>query len=267
VLDVVGSTPGGTAVLEGKRLLITGVRNKDSLAFAVAQLAQEQGAELILTAPARALFGARAMAQALPTTPEVVEFDVTVPEHVTELCQVVGERWDSIDGVLHAIAFGPPSTIGGDFLDAPWEDVATAFHISAYSLKVVAQAVLPLMRERGGNIVSLDFDSRFAWPNYNWMGVAKAALESTARYLAWRLGEHGITVNLVAAGPIVTASARGIEGFEAGPSDWDERAPLGWSPTDRLPTARTCLALFAGLLPATTGEQIHVDGGYHAMGR
>jgi meromycolic acid enoyl-[acyl-carrier-protein] reductase len=254
-------------VLQGKRLVITGVRNEDSLAFAIAQRAQEAGAELMLTAPARALEGAKEIAQALPRPPAVVEFDVTVPEHVTTLCETVGEKWDAIDGVLHSIAFGPRTTIGGDFLDAPWEDVATAVQVSAYSLKVVAQSVLPLMRDHGGHIVSLDFDSRFAWPHYNWMGVAKAALESTARYLAWRLGRYGITVNLVAAGPIVTASAQGIEAFEAGPSSWDERAPLGWSPIDREPTAKTCVALFAGLLPATTGEQIHVDGGYHAMGR
>jgi enoyl ACP reductase len=151
-------------------------------------------------------------------------------------------------------------------LDAPWEDVATAVQVSAYSLKVVAEAVLPLMRERGGAIVALDFDGRFVWPNYNWMGVAKAALEATARYLAARLGGYGITVNLVAAGPVHTASAKGVEAFEASPRDWDERAPMGWSAIDPLPTAKTCLALFAGLLPATTGEQIHVDGGYHVMG-
>jgi enoyl ACP reductase len=253
-------------LLAGKRLLITGVRNKESLAFAVARLVQEHGAELILTAPARALHDTRAIAQQLPNPPEVIEFDVIVPEHLARVSDAIRQRWDRVDGALHAIAFGPRTTIGGDFLEAPWEDVATALQVSAYSLKVVAQAVLPLMRVRGGNIVALDFDARFVWPNYNWMGVSKAALEATARYLAWRLGPHGITVNLVAAGPIVTASAQGVEDADAGRGPWDERAPLGWSPTDPVPTAKTCLALFAGLLPATTGEQIHVDGGYHAMG-
>lgn len=253
-------------MLAGKRLVITGVRNEDSLAFAIAKLAQDNGAELVFTAPGRALEGARAMAGALAKSPEVVEFDVTVPEHAASVCELVGRRWDAVDGVLHSIAFGPRSTVMGDFLDAPWEDVATAIHVSAYSLKVVAQAMLPLMRERGGQIVTLDFDSRWVWPNYSWMGVAKSALESTARYLAWRLGRYGITVNLVAAGPIVTASASGIQGAEAAPTYWAERAPLGWSAYDRLPTAKTCLALFAGMLPATTGEQIHVDGGYHLMG-
>ena len=253
-------------LLAGKRLLITGVRNEESLAFAVARLAREHGAELILTAPARALDDTRAMAQQLPVPPQVVEFDVTVPEQLAAVSDAVRQRWDAVDGALHSIAFGPRTTIGGDFLDTPWEDVATALQVSAYSLKVVAQAVLPLMREHGGNIVALDFDGRFVWPNYNWMGVSKAALEATARYLAWRLGPYGITVNLVAAGPIVTAAAQGVEGAEEGRSPWDERAPLGWSPTDPVPTAKTCLALFAGLLPATTGEQIHVDGGYHAMG-
>ncbi|MBV9197646.1 MAG: enoyl-ACP reductase FabI [Solirubrobacterales bacterium] len=253
-------------LLEGRRLLITGVRNEDSLAFAIARLAQENGAEVVLTAPARAREGAEAMAQTFRDPPEVLEFDVTVPEHVRALRERIKENGSTIDGVLHAIAFGPRSTVTGDFLDTPWEDVATAIQVSAFSLKVVAQAVLPFMRERGGQIVSLDFDARWVWPNYSWMAIAKSALETTARYLAWRLGRYGITVNLVAAGPIVTASAAGVQGAEAAPRYWDERAPLGWSASDRMPTAKTCMALFAGLLPATTGEQIHVDGGYHVMG-
>src|SRR3954462_13163345 len=189
-------------MLDGRRLLITGVRNEDSLAFSVARLAQEHGAEVVLAAPARALEGAKAMAQQLAQPAAVLEFDVTVPEHAAALCAALGERWDAVDGALHSIAFGPRTTIGGDFLAAPWEDVATAVQVSAYSLKVVAEAVLPLMREHGGNLVALDFDARFVWPNYNWMGVAKAALECTARYLAWRLGRYKIAVNLVAAGPI-----------------------------------------------------------------
>ncbi len=258
---------GERMLLDGKRLLITGVRNEDSLAFAVARLAQEHGAELMLTAPARALEQATAVAERLPSPPPVVEFDVTVPGHAASVSEAIGRRWDALDGALHSIAYGPRTTIGGDFLEAPWEDVATAIQVSAYSLNVVARAALPLMREHGGTIVALDFDARFVWPHYNWMGVSKAALECTARYLAWRLGPFDITVNLVAAGPVVTASARGIEGFEAGPSYWEQRAPLGWSPIDPEPTAKTCLALFAGLLPGTTGEQIHVDGGYHVMGR
>lgn len=254
-------------LLDGKRLLITGVRSEDSLAYAVARAAQEAGAELVLTAPGRALEGATAMAGQLPAAAPVLEWDVTVPEHVEAIRRALGERWEHVDGVLHAIAFGPRTTIGGDFLDTPWEDVATAMQISAFSLKVVCEAVLPMMQERGGNIVTLDFDARVVWPSYNWMGVCKAALECTARYLASRLGPHDIKVNLVAAGPVSTASARGIEqSEEPAPNAWSQRAPLGWSVTDPMPTAKTCLALFAGLLPATTGEQIHVDGGYHIMG-
>jgi meromycolic acid enoyl-[acyl-carrier protein] reductase len=253
-------------LLDGKRLLITGVRSEDSLAYAVARAAQDAGAELVLTAPGRAMESARALAGTLPSSPPVLEFDVTVPEHVGTLREALHERWDHVDGVLHAIAFGPPTTIGGDFLDTPWKAVATAMQVSAYSLKVVCDAVLPFMQERGGNVVSLDFDASVVWPSYNWMGVCKAALECTARYLASRLGTYAIKVNLVAAGPVSTASARGIEKSETTPNAWSARAPLGWSMTDPVPTARTCLALFADLLPSTTGEQIHVDGGYHIMG-
>jgi enoyl-[acyl-carrier protein] reductase I len=170
-----------------------------------------------------------------------------------------------LDGVLHAIAFAPESCLGGGFLDAPWEDVAVAFQISTYSLPALATACLPLMRE-GGSIVGLDFDNRQAWPVYDWMGVAKAAFEASARYLARELGPRGVRVNLVAAGPLRTIAARSIPGFEQFEEVWDTRAPLGWNVKDPEPVARACVALFSDLFPATTGEMIHVDGGFHSQG-
>jgi enoyl ACP reductase len=198
----------------------------------------------------------------LPTPPEVVELDVTNAEHLDALAERVGGR---LDGVLHAIGFAPESCLGGGFLTAPWEDVAVALQVSAYSLKSLTVAALPLMGE-GGSVVGLDFDNTRAWPVYDWMGVAKSAFESTARYLARDLGPRGIRVNLVCAGPIRTIAARSIPGFEQFESVWAERAPLGWDIKNTEPVAKACVALFSDLFPATTGEMLHVDGGFHAVG-
>ena len=253
-------------LLDGKHLVITGVRDETSLAYAVAQLAQQWGAEVVLTAPSRALASAEETAGRLPKPAPVIELDITDSEHVTSLSDNLRKRWDRVDGALHSIAFGPRTCISGDVLEAPWEDVATAMHVSSYSLKALAEGVLPLMKERGGNIVAIDFDGRYVWRNYNWMGVSKAGLESIARYLAWGLGRYNIRVNLVAAGPLGTAAASGVEGHSERMDRWSARAPLGWSATDPVPTAKACVALFADLFPATTGEMIHVDGGYHIMG-
>jgi enoyl-[acyl-carrier protein] reductase I len=196
---------------------------------------------------------------------DVFEFDVTVPEHVESVREQVRTALGSVDGVLHAIGFAPEVCLGDDFLAAQWNDVAIALHISAYSLKTMADAFLPLMSS-GSTIVGLDFDNRVAWPAYNWMGVAKAAFEATNRYLAKDLGPRGIRCNLVAAGPIKTMAAKSIPGFKKFEDVWDERAPLGWDVSDSTPVAKTVLALFSDWFPATTGEVIHVDGGYHAMG-
>ncbi len=252
-------------LLEGKRLVITGLRSSDSIAFAVARRAQEEGAEIVLTALARALDAANDLANDLPVRPEVLEFDATSPDSVSHLSQELGRRWDRIDGALHAIAFAPRSCVGGDILSAPWSDVGVGIHSSTYSLNSLTQAVFPYMTSNGGSIVALDFDARVTWPGYNWMGVAKAGLESLARYLARDLGQHRIRVNLVAAGPIVSISANAVEGVEAR-GEWSERAPLGWDETDAIPTANACIALFSDLFTATTGEIIHVDGGAHIRG-
>ncbi|HEY3241540.1 MAG TPA: enoyl-ACP reductase FabI [Acidimicrobiia bacterium] len=253
-------------LLDGKRILITGVLTDDSIAFSVARVAQEQGAEILLTSFGRAMSLTRRTARRLPVEPEVLELDVTNPDQLEALGAELNRRWGRLDGVLHAIGFAPEACLGGDFLRASWDDVATTLHVSAYSLKALADMALPLMKEAGGSIVGLDFDATVAWPSYDWMGVAKAALESTSRYLARDLGPAGIRVNLVAAGPIRTVAARSIAGFNRFEEAWAPRAPLGWDVSNAEPVARACVALFSDWFPATTGEIIHVDGGYHALG-
>lgn len=251
-------------LLDGKRILITGVLNDSSIAFSVARRAQEEGAEVILSSFGRIMRLTERTARRLPQTPEIIELDVTDPKHLEALAERVGGR---LDGVLHAIAFAPESCLGGGFLTAPWEDVAVAMQISAYSLQAIGVATLPLMREHGGSIVGLDFDNATqAWPVYDWMGVAKAALEATSRYLARDLGPHAVRANLVAAGPIRTIAAKSIPGFDQFETVWAERAPLGWDVHDPDPIARACVALLSDWFPATTGEVLHVDGGVHAIG-
>jgi meromycolic acid enoyl-[acyl-carrier-protein] reductase len=252
-------------LLDGKRLLVTGVITDASIAFSIAKLAQEEGATVVLTGFGRMSLVER-VARRLPEPPPVIELDVADEEHLATLADRVRQHVDGIDGVVHAIGFAPASCLGGGFLDAPWADVATAVQVSAYSLKSLATAALPLFPDTGGSIVGLDFDARVAWPAYDWMGVAKAALESTSRYLARELGPRHIRVNLIAAGPIRTMAAKSIPGFALFEDAWDGRAPLGWDNTDALPVARSTLALLSDWFPATTGELLHVDGGFHAMG-
>lgn len=252
-------------LLDGKRLVITGVLTDASIAFGVAKLAQEEGAEIVLTGAGRALSLTQRVARKLPTTPEVFELDVTVPEHSTNLRDHLAATWGRVDGVLHAIGFAPATCLGNDFMAAPWDDVAVAMQISAYSLKTLAEAFAPLMTN-GGSIVGLTFDATIAWPAYNWMGVAKAAFESCNRYLAKALGPQQIRCNLVSAGPIKTMAAKSIPGFKAFEDVWHVRAPLGWDVTDSTAVAKACVALLSDWFPMTTGSMIHVDGGYHAMG-
>ena len=255
------------ALLAGKRILVTGVLTDDSIAYAVAELAQKEGAELVLTGAGRGLPLTKRVANHLPTPPPVLELDVTVPEHMTEVAADLSERWGALDGVLHSIAFAPQSCLGGGFLDAPWDDVQVALHISAYSLKSLAVGLLPLMQAAGGgSVVGLDFDASVAWPFYDWMGVAKAALESTSRYLARDLAKHKVRVNLVSSGPLRTISEKSIPGTAALEGAWGEHAPLGWDITDPSAVAKACVALLSDLFPATTGEIVHVDGGFHAVG-
>jgi enoyl-[acyl-carrier protein] reductase I len=254
------------ALLDGKRILVTGVLTDASLAFGVARLAQEEGAEVILTGAGRGLSLTQRTARKLPEEADVLELDVTDPHQVEAVREELGRRWDRVDGALHAIGFAPPSCLGGGFTEAPWEDVAVALQISAYSLKTLTDVVVPHM-SAGGAIVGLDFDnSTQAWPAYDWMGVAKAALESTSRYLARDLGPHGIRVNLIAAGPVKTLAAKSIPGFSRFEDVWDERSPLGWDVrADADAVARSCVALLSDWFPKTTGEIVHVDGGFHSV--
>jgi enoyl-[acyl-carrier protein] reductase I len=252
-------------LLDGKRIVITGVLTDASLAFGVAKLAQEEGAEIVLTGAGRGLSLTERTGRKLPTPAPVFELDVTQPAHLARVREQVAERWDRVDGVLHSIGFAPEACLGDDFMAAQWDDVAVALHVSAYSLKALADAFAPLMT-KGGAFVGLDFDNTVAWPAYNWMGVAKSALESTSRYLAKELGPRGIRCNLVAAGPVKTMAAKSIPGFKKFEDVWDDRSPLGWDVTDSSAVAKACVALMSDWFPATTGEMIHVDGGYHAVG-
>jgi len=254
------------ALLEGKKLLVTGVLVDTSIAFHVARLAQTEGADVILTAPGRQTRLTAAVAKRLPFEAPVVELDVTSTDDLETLADRVREHTDRIDGVVHSIGFAPQTVMGGNFLTAQWDDVATAVHVSAYSLKALAVAAQPLM-PRGSSVVGLTFDARYAWPVYDWMGVAKSAFESTARYLARDLGPEGIRVNLISAGPVRTTAATHIPGFEQMEGGWSERSPLGWDSGDAEPTARGVLGLLSDWFPATTGEIVHVDGGFHAMGQ
>jgi enoyl ACP reductase len=252
-------------LLDGKRLVITGVLTDASLAFGVAELAQREGASVILTGAGRGLSLTERTARKLPEAAEVLELDVTVPEHLERARAEVSSRWDRVDGVLHAIGFAPASCLGDDFMAATWDDVSVAMNVSAYSLKALADAFVPLMTE-GGSIVGLDFDATVAWPAYNWMGVAKAALESCSRYLARDLGPKRIRVNLVAAGPVKTMAAKSIPGFARFEEQFESRSPLGWDAHDSTAVSKAVVALLSDWFPMTTGEMVHVDGGYHAVG-
>jgi enoyl-[acyl-carrier protein] reductase I len=252
-------------ILQGKRLLITGVITKESIAFHAASLAQQEGASVLLTSFGRVRRLTERAAARLPEPVDVLELDVNREEDLVALGDSLRERWGGVDGVLHAIAFAPEDALGGRFLSAPAQSAMQAFQTSAFSLKALAAALEPLMGP-GGSIVGMDFDARVAWPIYDWMGVAKAALESVSRYLARDLGRRGIRVNLVSAGPLGTVAARGIPGFEQLAALWQQQAPLGWDVEDPSPVASTICFLLSDYARAISGEIIHVDGGFHAVG-
>ena len=252
-------------LLEGKKVLVTGVLNHESIAFAVAKIAQEEGAEVLLTSFGRIFKITERAARRLPQPAEILELDVSKEGDFESLVAELETRWGRVDGVVHAVAFAPESCLDGGFMTAPWEDVATGVQISTYSLVALGRALRPLM-SGGGSIVGLDFDATVAWPSYDWMGVAKAGLESAARYLAKYLGGEKIRVNLVSAGPLRTVAARGVGAIDKFDEIWGERAPLGWDGKDTVPAAKAVVALLSDWFPATTGEIVHVDGGYHAIG-
>ncbi|MEU0398207.1 enoyl-ACP reductase FabI [Streptomyces sp. NPDC006208] len=253
-----------SGILEGKRVLITGVLMESSIAFHTAKVAQEQGAEVILTAFPRPTLTER-IARKLPKPAKVIELDVTNNEHLARVEDVVREELGGLDGVVHSIGFAPQDALGGNFLNTPFESVSTAMHVSAFSLKSLTTACLPLMQE-GGSVVGLTFDAQFAWPQYDWMGPAKAALEATSRYLARDLGKQNVRCNLISAGPIGSMAAKSIPGFSELARVWDERSPLQWDMSDPEPAGRGVVALLSDFFPKTTGEIVHVDGGVHIMG-
>ncbi|MFJ9509393.1 enoyl-ACP reductase FabI [Streptomyces anulatus] len=253
-----------SGILDGKRILITGVLMESSIAFHAAKVAQEQGAEVILTAFPRPTLTER-IARKLPKPAKVIELDVTNQEHLDRLAGLVREELGSLDGVVHSVGFAPQDALGGNFLNTPFESVATAMHVSAFSLKSLAMACKPLMSE-GGSIVGLTFDAQYAWPQYDWMGPAKAALEATSRYLARDLGKDGLRCNLISAGPLRSMAAKSIPGFEELADVWNNRAPLAWDMNDPEPAGRSIVALLSDFFPRTTGEIIHVDSGVHMMG-
>jgi meromycolic acid enoyl-[acyl-carrier protein] reductase len=255
-------------LLDGRRLLITGVLTDRSIAFSVARRAQEEGAEIVLTSFGRAMRLTQRIAGRLPQEPDVLELDVTSPEQIEAAVAAVGERWGRLDGLLHAIAFVPEDALGGRFLETPAASAISAFEISAFSLKALGAGFAPLLEraDGGGAVLGLDFDARVAWPAYDWAGVSKAALEAVSRYLARDLGPRGIRSNLVAAGPLKTLAAGAIDGFDVLAGAWEQGAPLGWDVTDPEPVADACLFLLSPLSRAVSGEILHVDGGFHAMG-
>ena len=253
-------------LLEGKKILVTGVLTDGSIAFHIARLAQEQGAQVVLSSYGRILSLTTRIAGRLPAPAPIIQLDVTNADDLDALESRIREHFpDGLDGVVHSIGFAPEAALGGNFLNTTWEDVSTAMHVSAYSLKSLTMAARPLFNG-GGSVVGLDFDATVAWPKYDWMGVAKAALESTSRYLARDLGAENIRVNLVAAGPIRTMAAKSIPGFDEFEKVWNDRAPLAWDVTDPVPAAQAVVALLSDWFPKTTAEIIHVDGGVHAMG-
>ena len=253
-------------LLEGKKILVTGVLTDGSIAFHIARLAQEQGAQVVLSSYGRVLSLTTRIAGRLPAPAPIIQLDVTNADDLDALESRIREHFpDGLDGVVHSIGFAPEAALGGNFLNTTWEDVSTAMHVSAYSLKSLTMAARPLFNG-GGSVVGLDFDATVAWPKYDWMGVAKAALESTSRYLARDLGAENIRVNLVAAGPIRTMAAKSIPGFDEFEKVWNDRAPLAWDVTDPVPAAQAVVALLSDWFPKTTAEIIHVDGGVHAMG-
>ena len=252
-------------ILQGKNILVTGVLTDGSIAFYIAKLAQEQGANVLLSSYGRVMSLTTRISGRLPQPAPVIELDVTNQEHLDALAARVKEHFPHLDGVVHSIGFAPESALGGNFLHTSCDDVAVALHVSAYSLASLTMATKDLMNA-GGSVVGMDFDATVAWPQYDWMGVAKAALESTTRYLARDLGKENIRVNLIAAGPIKTMAAKSIPGFAEFEEVWNARAPLTWDISDPVPAAKGAVALLSDWFPKTTGEIIHVDGGVHAVG-
>lgn len=253
-------------ILQGKRILVTGVTATSSIAYEVARIAGEQGASVVVSNFGRAMSLTHRVVRRLDPVPPVIELDVTNEDHLANLPAMLGEHLDGLDGLVHSVAYANPETaLGGKFLTTGWDDVATALRVSAYSLAELTRSCRPLLVP-GASIVGLTFDASVSWPAYDWMGVSKAALESVSRYLSRYLGPEQIRCNIVSAGPLETLAKKAIPGVAGLDSTWNERACLGWDPTDAVPTAKAVVALLSDWFPKTTGEIVHVDGGVHATG-
>lgn len=253
-------------LLEGKKIVVTGVLTDDSIAWHVARISQEEGAEIVVTGFGRGLRLTERSVGRLPESCDVIELDINDPSHVEALAADLDRRWGRVDGALHAIAFAPTDALGGNFLNTPMESAQTAFTTSAFSYKTLAVALRPLLQKAGGGgLVTLDFDNTQAWPAYDWMGVAKSALQSVTRYLARDLGPDKIRVNAVSAGPLGTVAAKSIPGFDKFDEVWSERSPLSWDTSDPDPVARMVCVLMSDWAKMTSGEIVHVDGGFHAV--
>jgi enoyl ACP reductase len=258
--------PATGGILAGRRILVTGVLTPKSIAYSIGQACQDHGAEVVLTSFGRAMSLTERSAKRMTPSPDVLEMDVTDVAQVHAAAAAVRERWGGLDGVVHAIGFAPEDCLGGHFLEAPWESVATAMHVSAFSLKTLAAEFVPLMPPTGGAVVSLTFDATLAWPLYDWMGPAKAALEAVGRYLARDLGRGHVRVNTLSAGPLETMAAKSIPGFSTLKDAWSGQAPLGWDAADVGPVADAAVFLLSDMARGISGEVIHVDGGYHSQG-
>jgi enoyl-[acyl-carrier protein] reductase I len=253
-------------ILEGKNILVAGVTMNTSIGYRVAELAQAEGATVVVSNFGRAMSLTGRILKRLDPEPPLLELDVSNDDHLATLADRLGEHVDRLDGIVHSIAFANPETaLGGKFLSTPFSDVGTSLQVSAYSLVSLTMACKPLFGDTA-SVVGLTFDARSSWPTYDWMGVSKAALESASRYLARYLGPEGVRSNLVAAGPLETIAKKAIPGAESFNEIWAQRAPLGWDPRDLDPTAKAVVALLSDWFPATTGEMIHVDGGLHSTG-
>jgi len=253
--------------LSGKHGLIVGVANKRSISWAIAQAAAAEGARLALTYPsARLEENVRDLAAKLEN-PLVLPCDVSSDSQVEELAASIDREFGGLDFLLHGAAFAPGAALDNPFVQTSREDFRIALDVSTYSFVALTRAVVPLMEKRGGgSVLTLTYlGSQRVFTNYNVMGVAKAALESSVRYLASDLGQKNIRVNALSAGPIKTLAAAGISGFSSILQVYRERAPLRRN-VDLSEVADTALFLLGPQSRAITGDIVMVDAGYHVVG-
>lgn len=253
--------------LQGKRALITGIASERSIATGIAEAMHREGAELAFTYLNDKMKPRVEKAAAALGSDIVLPLDVSSDEQVASCFEQLGQRWDGFDILVHAIAYAPREAIEGEFLDGlTRENWAVAHDISAYSLAAISKAARPLMAGRNGSILTLSYLGAVrALQNYNVMGVAKASLEATVRYLALNLGPEGTRVNAISAGPIKTLSAAGISNFRKMMGSFEQNAPLRRTVTIE-DVGNTAAFLCSDLARGITGEVTYVDAGYNILG-